>query len=481
MRGTTGIRRPRPGGWVWLLARLGVRTFYRIERIGEPLPAGALLLVANHPNTLLDPALIQATAGRPVRFLAKSTLFAGHLLSPLIRRSGAIPVYRKIDPGADTARNVEMFAAVAAALRGGEVVCLFPEGISHSGGRLEPLRTGAARMVLTSTAAGHPVTIVPIGLNFDHIARFRSRVTAVFGRPFDAGEYLALHAADDAAAVHQLTARIAQRLRRLMVEAEPHHDLPIVVRIDRLYAAARGVSRDPREQLARRRLIADGMFRLRERDPERLATITTRVNDYDASLTRFGLREGDVGRRIPFATAARFVAREGLLALVLAPLALAGLTVFAAPYWVTGRINRWTSDLESRATWQVIGGALIYGAWIGALGGVAAARIGVAAGGATTAGLLALAFAGVHAVEREAAVMRTVRAFFALRRTPPAARAALRRQRAALAAVLDQTHEWLESGASGAPTAGTPCRGTARSPEGLAGRPTEPPGAAAAD
>ncbi len=97
---------------LWKLVSVAVRVFYRVERVGPPLPDGALLLVANHPNTLLDPSLVQTTAGRPVRFLAKSTLFHGQLLSPLIRGSGAIPVYRKIDPGVDTSRNVEMFAAV---------------------------------------------------------------------------------------------------------------------------------------------------------------------------------------------------------------------------------------------------------------------------------------------------------------------------------------------------------------------------------
>ena len=452
MSGAAETRRTRSHGWAWLLPRLGVRTFYRIERIGHALPEGALLLVANHP-TVLDPVLVEATAGRPIRPVAKSTLFAGHPMSPLVRRSGAIPAYRRIDPGVDTSRNVEMFASVEAALKAGEAVCLFPEGISHSTGRLEPLQKGAARMVLTSAAAGHPVTIVPIGLNFDHVARFRSRVTVVFGRPFDAGEYLALHAADAAAAERRWTARITERLRRLMVEAEPRRDLPVVVRLDRLCAAARGAARDPREQLARRRRIADGMSRLRERDPQRLAAITARVGDYDASLTRCGLRERDVDRRIPFAAAARFVAREGLLALVLAPPALAALAVFAAPYWLTGRISRWAPDLESRAYWQVACGALIYSAWIGALSGAAAGQAGVAAGGATAAGLVALAFGGVHAVERAAAVMRTVRAFFALRQTPPAARAALRRQRAALAAVLDQTHEWLQADVSGAAAA----------------------------
>ena len=70
---------------LWTLVSVAVRVFYRVERVGPPLPDGALLLVANHPNTLLDPALIQTTAGRSVRFLAKSTLFHGGFLSPLVR------------------------------------------------------------------------------------------------------------------------------------------------------------------------------------------------------------------------------------------------------------------------------------------------------------------------------------------------------------------------------------------------------------
>ena len=56
-----------------------------------------------------------------------------------------------------------MFAAGAAAPAAGEAICLFLEGTRHARGRLQPLRTGAARMVLNSCAAGHAETIVPVG------------------------------------------------------------------------------------------------------------------------------------------------------------------------------------------------------------------------------------------------------------------------------------------------------------------------------
>lgn len=436
--------RGRIGTWVWALARLAIRIFYRVERIGGTLPDGPLLLVANHPNTLADPALIQATAGRTVRFLAKSTLFADHVVSPLIRRSGAIPVYRRMDPGVDTARNVETFAAVRAALEAGEAVCLFPEGKSHDFGRLEPLRTGAARMVL---ATGRPATLVAVGLNFSRLARFRSRVTVVFGRPFD-GEDLreAVGPEETAAAesVRRLTERIEERLRNLMVGAEPRRDLPLVERVERLYAAARGVSRDRRERVGRRRLIARGIEKLRAGDPERLAEIIARVDDYDASLARFGLRDRDLDQEIPFAAAVRFAAREVPLALILAPLAALTLAVFAVPYWVTGQFARRAPDLQSRATWQLLAGAVSYPTWIGIVAATVGAGAGALAGLLSVPGLTGLALAGMGAVERELAVLRTVRAFRALRQTPLAARAALHRQRAAIADVLDRARDWMD-------------------------------------
>ena len=433
-----------PSSWVWGFGQLTVHAYYKVERIGGTLPEGALLLVANHPNTLIDPAAIQTTAGRRIRFLAKSTLFAWHPLSPLIRRSGAIPVYRKMDPGVDTSRNVEMFAAVATSLAAGEAICLFPEGTSHARGRLEPLRTGAARMVLNSCAAGHPVTIVPVGLNFDALARFRSRLTTVFGRPLEYGDLAESYADDETAAVRELTNRIEQRLKHLMVEAEPRHDLPVVERIDRLYAAARGASRDARERIGRRRLIAAGMTKLRESDPARLAEIMAHVEEYMASLGRFGLRERDLDQRIPATDVIRFALREGLLAVLLVPLALASASIFALPYWLTDRIGRWAPNLQSRAVWQVIGGGLLHASWIATIASLVGTRLGTPAGVSAGLGLVVLAIVGTLAVEREAAVWRTTRAFFALRQMPLRARSSLRRRRQALADALDDVRAWVE-------------------------------------
>ena len=422
-----------------------MRVFYRIERVGPPLPDGALLLVANHPNALLDPSLVQTTAGRPIRFLAKSTLFHGQLLSPLIRGSGAIPVYRKVDSDVDASRNVEMFAAVQRALASGHAICLFPEGISHDSGHLEQLRSGAARMALARAAAGDPVTIVPVGLNFDRLPLFRSRVIAVFGQPFDGADLVEGYRQDPQGAARTLTDRIAHRRRALMIEADPRSGLPIVDRIDRLFAAERGVSRDPAARVRRRRLIAGGMDRLRTDDPAQYNAILDDLRIYDDQLQAFGLRESDLDRRMPTGQIIRFVLLEGNLALVLAPAALLGVLGFAPPYRLTWALSRRAPDLQSRATWQVVGGVVVYGAWIAVLATLVGLWIGAGIGIVVAVMLPVLAFVGLAAFEREASVLRLVRALLASRKTPLRARASLKRQRAAIVTLLDRVRDWLDT------------------------------------
>ena len=82
-------------GLIRWLARAISWIFYRVDREGAVPSDGPVLILPNHPNALLDPAVIWATAGRDVRFLAKSTLFDG-AFGPILRVARAIPVYRRI-------------------------------------------------------------------------------------------------------------------------------------------------------------------------------------------------------------------------------------------------------------------------------------------------------------------------------------------------------------------------------------------------
>ena len=273
--------------------------FYRLEVIGGGVPAGPVLLVMNHPNALLDPPILWAGSRRPVRFLAKSTLFTRSPLGLLVRYSGAIPVYRPRDEGADVTNNVSMFAAVHQALVRGEAVGIFPEGRSHSSGHLERIRTGAARITLEAFREGIPVLLVPVGINYERKTIFRSRVTVLFGAPFSAEDLREMYGTDPDQAVRLLTGRISERLRSLMVEAEPNMDAVLVERIDRLYAAARGLTDTPRDRVERKQTIARGIEELRVRNPVLYERLWFKMRVYDQRLQRFGLQDWNLDGPVP--------------------------------------------------------------------------------------------------------------------------------------------------------------------------------------
>ena len=432
----------RASALVRSLARAAVWLFYRVDRVGEPPTRGAAILLPNHPNALLDPAIVWATAGRDIRFLAKSTLFEGPLKS-LVAGAGAIPVYRRHDEGVDVSRNSETFAAVEEALAEGDAICIFPEGISHSSGRLEPLRTGAARMALSAECAGTSVALVPVGLNFERKTSFRSRVTIVYGPAFS-GADLTGDRGPTAAAVRALTERMTEHMRHLLIEADPRADAALVERVDRLYSAARGRPANAAERVTRRRLIAEGMTRLRLVDPQRYDEILLKLRRYDQRLRRFGFRDRHLDWNVSPKDALAFGARELLAGIVLAPLALAALALFVIPYHLTGYAARWfTREPDVAATAKVVAGTILYGAWLAVLTAAAWYAGGTRAAIATGLLIPVLAVTGLFAIERESAVRDTVRAWFLLRRARHDTRARLRKHRSELADVLDEVSRVL--------------------------------------
>lgn len=374
------------------LAAIAVRVYYRATVVGAAPPrAGPVLFVANHPNSGFDPAFVVTCAARSVRFLAKAPLFEQPVIGSLLRACGAIPVYRRTDDPALMERNVDMFSAVQAALRAGNAVGIFPEGISHSRPSLAPLRTGAARIALgTGTAGGVAFPIVPVGILLRQKARFRSQALAVVGRPVPWGD-LAGHGAEDPDAVRTLTARVESALREVTLNLERWEDAPAVEFAEAVYAAEFRLPAAEGERLARQRRIADGLAALRRQRPDRLTAITRNAAELAELLRALGASPGDLESSGRPRTTAVWTLRQALFFFAGVPLAVAGHVLFFVPYRVTDAIGaREGLSEDVRATYKLLGGALVYSAWILLIAGA----VGVSAGLRS----LALALAGFPAL-----------------------------------------------------------------------------------
>jgi glycerol-3-phosphate O-acyltransferase/dihydroxyacetone phosphate acyltransferase len=357
---------------MWLLpffsrvSSLALRTFYRFEVAGGRVPPrGPALLVANHPNSLLDPATVVAVAGRPVRFLAKAPLFSDAAVGWLVRGAGAIPVFRAQDDPAKMAANEDTFHAAHEALAGGDAVGIFPEGTSHSGPSLVPLKTGAARIALGAAArTGGAFPVVPVGLVFRRKERFRSAALAVVGEPV-AWDDLAGAGPDDAAAVRELTRRIDEALRDVTVNLERWEDAPLVECAEQVYAAEFGMADDPAERVERQGEAAAILARVRRDDLGAWRDLARQVARHARVLRTLGLRPADLHQEPHLKTAVGWTLRRLAFFLLGVPLAAVGDLVFRLPNFVTEALEA-SAEIEHdvRATYKLLVGAVAHLVWI---------------------------------------------------------------------------------------------------------------------
>jgi glycerol-3-phosphate O-acyltransferase / dihydroxyacetone phosphate acyltransferase len=421
------------------VARALTRVYHRLSVAGGGIPReGPVLLVANHPNSLIDPAVVVGVAGRPVRFLAKHTLFRGEVVSWIVRGAGSIPVYRQVDAAGLMHQNQDAFAAVFDALAEGGAVGIFPEGLSHSGSSLAPLKTGAARIAVgAAQRLGATFPIIPIGLTFERRDAFRSRGLVVIGDavPWDD---LAGGVVPDAEAVRELTARIDAALRRVTVNLEDWDDAPIVHTAEAVYAAETGADPGPHARILRLKAITDSLHALRTEGGGEWESLARDLTRHDRRMRALRLRPPDLRSRPGLGSIARWTTRNvpffGLIGLFLVML---GSALFWPPYRaVAFVVDRLKPLHDTRSTYKLVAGLGIYTLWWVLLTGLSGWLWGwrVALGVA-----LALPVMGVLTLELQERFWRGLhdaRRFW-VHRTRPAAVAELAERQRELAARLE--------------------------------------------
>ena len=190
--------------------------------------SGAVLVVANHHSSLVDPVALIARLPRMPRFLAKSALWDSKFapLRPFLWLAGAIPVHRATDGGGD---NSKMFSASQAVLADDGLIAVFAEGSSHDMAGLLTLKTGSARLALGTVGT---VQIVPVGLIYDSRAKYRSRAMVDIGKPIVVEGRIG--GDEDRAAVADLTAKLSDALKSVAPSWsnwQAHDDARIAARL----------------------------------------------------------------------------------------------------------------------------------------------------------------------------------------------------------------------------------------------------------
>jgi glycerol-3-phosphate O-acyltransferase/dihydroxyacetone phosphate acyltransferase len=360
---------------------IALRLFFRrIETVNaDVVPTGTgVVFVMNHPNGLIDPALVFVALPRKISFLAKSTLFRMPVISFLLRTVEALPLYRKIDAGEDVSKNQKTFEMCRELLQRGGSIALFPEGVSHNSPKLLPAKTGAARIALgaVSTGSGEPLDlrIVPVGLFYTNKTTFRSEALLHFGEPFKVEPVeVDENGQPVREAVRALTARMEDALREVTLNAETDSELHAARLAEEILSSA-----DVNENLGEKlEFLQSFVAKTSEGESRMDVKLTQKVVEYDRKLESFGIEP----EHLSLAQFSRgSVVRQAVIQIwpliLLSPLAIVGAIVHWPAYRLCGVVadrfsQHGADDIASTVkvlagmvfvplTWLIVAGILFY-------------------------------------------------------------------------------------------------------------------------
>jgi 1-acyl-sn-glycerol-3-phosphate acyltransferase len=301
---------------------------------------GPVLLVSNHFGGVSDALVLMSVLPRRPRILADDAIWKVPVAKQVMEWIGAIPVHRG---HSGTTDNSDMFAAAHDALADGEVVLIFPEGITREEPSIGQVRSGAARIAIGARARGvDGVRIVPVGLHYDDKAAFRSVVYVREGQPIDLDAELddepdgavTTDAADgghEREEVERLTGLIARRLR----DTAPDYDDWREARALQMGAEAFLRSLDPDESVPvglRDRL---GAWLARRDDADELVEMADR---YRRALSHAGATDAWAAHGRSLLSRRRIVTLVTWLLML--PYAVMGLVAWAVPAVLTWAVSR---------------------------------------------------------------------------------------------------------------------------------------------
>ncbi|KZZ93651.1 glycerol-3-phosphate O-acyltransferase [Ascosphaera apis ARSEF 7405] len=191
--------------------------------------------------------------------------------------------------------QTKVYNAVFETLENNGCVGIFPEGGSHDRPNLLPLKAGVALMALGALAKNPDcgVKIIPVGMNYFHAHKFRSRAVIEFGSPVEVPPELVEKYKNNQRreAVGELLDTIYQALVAVTVTSPDYETLMVIQAARRLYNPTGKKVPLPMVVELNRRLVNG--YKHYQNDP-RILDLKNQVMDYNRQLRLLGIRDHQV-------------------------------------------------------------------------------------------------------------------------------------------------------------------------------------------
>lgn len=348
---------------------IGIRLYYREIKIknkkflrsnGKPM-----IVIANHPNTLMDAWVIGMVCNQPIYYMAKATLFDSSFKLRLLRSLNMIPINRQGEGIIKGVDNEDSLSECYKVLAEGKTLVIFPEGTSYKERILRKLKTGTARIALETEFRNDwklDLEIVAVGLNYSQQERFRSTILIDIDKPRNVLEFKDEYERDKRSAAQRLTSNLRKRLENVLVTVESQDEELLVEKIYKVlntkYASKeKGVKREVKAM----KDITQRLDEIKILQPWLIEEIKIKIKSINWKLEKMHIRTDFLDRRFKSTAFFRQMMISILFIVVALPAALFGLIHNLFQYLLADwLIPKLSTDIEYYAPLAILIGIVLY-------------------------------------------------------------------------------------------------------------------------
>lgn len=325
-----------------------IRHSYRKAEIRglENIPEdGAVILCANHCNTLMDALVILRSYKGSTVFGARADIFRMPFIARIMSFLRILPMVRQRDGLRNVLQNNQTQEVIVDTLENGVRFCMFPEGTHRPKHSLQRMGKGAFRIAFAANARfgeKKPVYVVPVGIEYGDYFRFRSTSLVNYGEAINVTEILAKgNFENEPQAMEALRKELSERMSGLITyipDDENYEAKWALTRMTAIYKSRKGYGQFGTclyDSMLKNREIASDIEKAMEAQPEKMEKILERAAGFDSERRKKGISIYSFRKMRPLGNAVG----KGVAALLGLPYFIFSALV-ALPMWAVETIIR---------------------------------------------------------------------------------------------------------------------------------------------
>jgi len=313
-----------------------------------------ILFAPNHQNALSDPmAVLLNTKYQPV-WLGRADIFKNKTIILILRFLKIMPVYRLRDGKEKLTKNGETFDNSIKVLENNLALALFPEA-THSGKRqMLSHKKAVPRIVfMAEEKVDHnlDIQIIPTGIYYSSFWKFNRNLIVNFGDPIRVNDYLDKYKENQNSATLALRDKIFEDIQPLVLHFKTKKHYNDFEKIREIYGSHFLKRQNKKTSILNLfksdQILANKLDNLENEKPKELEGLIKEVNNYDALIRKFRIRNWLVENS---KNNVLQIASNKLILLLGFPIFAFGFLLNAIPFFISDIIIR--KKIKDRSFWS---------------------------------------------------------------------------------------------------------------------------------